>query len=85
MIGPLFYMISGDHGFGHNEQMNISDTGRKWDISIGNNVWIGARVTVLKWITIWDNVVIWAGSVVVEDIPANTLAVWNPCRVKKNF
>lgn len=54
-------------------------------IAIGNNVWIGAHVAVLPGVSIGDNVVIGAGSVVVKDIPANTLAVGNPCRVVKSL
>lgn len=50
-------------------------------ITIGNNVWIGAQVCVLPGVTIGDNSVIGAGSVVTKDIPANSLAVDNPCRV----
>ena len=50
-------------------------------ITVGNNVWFGARVTVCPGVTIGDNCVIGAGSVVVKDIPANSVAVGNPCRV----
>lgn len=50
-------------------------------ITIGNNVWIGAQVCVLPGVTIGDNCVIGAGSVVNRDIPSGTLAVGNPCRV----
>ncbi len=50
-------------------------------ISIGNDVWIGGNVTVLPGVTIGDNCVIGAGSVVVNDIPAGSVAVGNPCRV----
>ena len=50
-------------------------------ITIGNNVWIGAHVCVLPGVTIGDNCVIGAVSVVNRDIPANSLAVGNPCRV----
>lgn len=50
-------------------------------ISIGNNVWIGAQVSVLPGVTIGDNCVIGAGSVVNKDIPANSMAAGNPCRV----
>ena len=50
-------------------------------ITIGNNVWIGAQVCVLPGVTIGDNCVIGAGSVVTKDIPENSLAVGNPCRV----
>ena len=54
-------------------------------ITVGNNVWIGGGVTVLSGVTIGDNCVIGANSVVVKDIPANTVAVGNPCRVIKNL
>lgn len=50
-------------------------------IRVGNNVWIGAQVCVLPGVTIGDNTVIGAGSVVTKDIPSNVLAVGNPCRV----
>lgn len=49
-------------------------------IKVGNNVWFGGNVTVLPGVTIGDNAVIGAGSVVVKDIPANMLAVGNPCK-----
>ena len=54
-------------------------------VSIGHNVWIGGSVTILPGVTIGDNVTIGAGSVVVSDIPSNTVAVGNPCRVVKEF
>lgn len=50
-------------------------------IHVGNNVWIGGNVVVLPGVTIGDNCVIGAGSVVTKDIPANSLAVGNPCKV----
>lgn len=50
-------------------------------VSIGNNVWIGGSVTILPGVTIGDNVTIGAGSVVVRDIPSNSVAVGNPCKV----
>lgn len=54
-------------------------------IKIGNNVWICGNVTVLAGVSIGDNSVIGAGSVVAEDIPANTLAVGIPCKVIKSL
>lgn len=54
-------------------------------IIIGNNVWIGGNVCVLPGVTIGDNVVIGAGSVVNRDIASNTVAVGNPCRVIKKI
>lgn len=52
-------------------------------IHIGNNVWIGANSVVLPSVTIGDNTVIGAGSIVTRDIPANVVAVGNPCRVMR--
>lgn len=52
-----------------------------YPIKVGDNVWIGAGVHVMPGVTIGNNVVIGAGSVVVRDIPDNTVAVGNPCKV----
>ncbi|GKX31299.1 galactoside O-acetyltransferase [Vallitalea longa] len=50
-------------------------------VSIGNNVWIGGNVVINPGVNIGDNVVIGSGSVVTKDIPANMIAVGNPCKV----
>ena len=52
-----------------------------YPITVGNNVWIGACVQVMPGVTIGDHVVIGGGSVVVKDIPSNSVAVGNPCHV----
>lgn len=54
-------------------------------ITVGNNVWIGANVTVLAGVTIGDNVVIGAGSVVTKDIPSDVIAVGVPCKVLRKI
>lgn len=54
-------------------------------IHIGRNCWLGAGVIVLPGITIGDNSVIGAGSVVTRDIPANVVAVGNPCKVLRKI
>ena len=54
-------------------------------VHIGENVWIGANCVVLPGVTIGDNSVIGAGSVVTKDIPANVVAVGNPCRVLREI
>ena len=54
-------------------------------VKIGRNCWLGAGVIVLPGVTIGDNTVIGAGSVVTKDIPANVVAVGNPCRVLREI
>jgi len=54
-------------------------------ITIGHNVWLGAGVIVLPGVTIGDNTTIGSGSVVTRDIPANVVAVGNPCRVLREL
>ena len=52
---------------------------------IGKKCWLGAGTVVLPGVTIGDNTVIGAGSVVTKDIPANVVAVGNPCRVMREI
>jgi maltose O-acetyltransferase len=54
-------------------------------VTIGHNVWLGGRSVICPGVTIGDNSVIGAGSVVVRDIPANRVAVGNPCRIIRKF
>lgn len=55
------------------------------DIHIGRNCWLGAGVIVLPGVTIGDHTVVGAGSVVTKDLPANVVAVDNPCRVLREI
>lgn len=52
-------------------------------VTIGDNVWVGGSCVILPGVTIGDNTTIGAGSVVTKSIPANCIAVGNPCRVIK--
>ena len=79
MIGPNVTIATGTHPIcpelrRKNYQFNLP-------IHIGNCVWIGAGSIVLPGVTIGDNSVIGAGSVVTKDIPSNVVAYGNPCRV----
>ncbi|HIK03603.1 MAG TPA: sugar O-acetyltransferase [Trichormus sp. M33_DOE_039] len=67
----------------HPTEPEIRLTGRELaaPIKIGNNVWIGGGAIICPGVTIGDNTTIGAGSVVVKDIPANVVAVGNPCRI----
>lgn len=52
---------------------------------IGRNCWIGAGAIILPGVTIGDNTVVGAGSVVTKDLPSGVVAVGNPCRVLREI
>ena len=54
-------------------------------VTIGSDVWVGGNVTILPGVNIGSNVVIGAGSVVTKNIPSNTIAFGNPCKVVKDL
>lgn len=56
-----------------------------YPITVGDNVWFGAHVTVLPGVTIGSDCVIGAGSIVTRDIPSGVIAVGNPCRVLRKI
>jgi len=81
VIGPGFYLLAGDHRF---EQAGLSlrqaHRGVNEPIRIGRNVWIGARVSVLKGVTIGDGAIIAAGAVVTRDVEPLTIVAGVPAR-----
>lgn len=68
---------------GHPIDWQTRNTGLEYalPITVGDNVWIGGMVCVLPGVTIGSGAVIGAGSVVVRDIPENSVAAGNPCKV----
>ena len=60
-------------------------TGEDSPVVIGDNVWLGYGVKVLKGVHIGNNSVIGAGSMVTKDIPSNVIAAGNPCKVIRNI
>ena len=72
---------------GHPVDADLRRPGTQFSIPvrIGNNVWIGSNVVILPGITIGDNSVIGAGSVVTHDIPENVVAVGNPCHLLRKI
>ena len=79
MLGPNVVLATA----GHPILPELREQGYQFNmpVRIGKNCWLGAGVVVLPGVTIGDNSVIGAGSVVTKDIPANVVAVGNPCRV----
>lgn len=78
-IGPQCGFYTAEHPMDAGLRNQGLETARS--IKVGDNVWIGGQVTVLPGVTIGDNSVIGAGSVVTRDVPANVVAVGNPCQV----
>lgn len=79
MIGPNVTIATA----GHPIMPSLREKAYQFNIpvKIGKNCWIGAGAVILPGVEIGDNSVIGAGSVVTKNIPANTVAVGNPCRV----
>lgn len=77
-IGPGVGLISAGHNLDNYDQHLKSNP-----IRIGDNVWIGMNSVILPEVQIGNNVVIGAGSIVTSNIPTNSIAVGNPCRVIK--
>lgn len=79
MIGPNCTLITISHDLDPEERAGGLMQARP--ISIGNNVWIASDVKVLPGVSIGENAVVGAGSVVTKDIPAYCVAVGNPAKV----
>jgi len=83
MFGPNVVVATA----GHPILPELREKGYQYNfpVRIGKNCWIGAGAVIVPGVTIGDNVVIGAGSVVTKDIPSNTVAVGNPCRVLRQI
>ncbi len=75
---PIHYL---DRNQFINDKGVLDDLEYAKPISVGSNVWIGGSTVILPGVTIGDNVVIGAGSVVTKSLPSNVVAVGNPCHV----
>lgn len=79
MIAPLVSIYTATHPL--DKDIRNSGLEQGLNVTIGNDVWIGGNTVINPGVTIGDNVVIGSGSVVTKDIPSNSLAVGNPCKV----
>lgn len=83
MFGPNVIVSAGTHPI--HPELRRKQAQFNVPIHIGNNVWIGAQAVILPGVRIGDNSVIGAGSIVTKDIPANVVAVGNPCKVVREI
>lgn len=83
LIGPNVTIATAGHPI--NPELREKAYQFNRSIRIGRNCWIGAGAVILPGVTIGDNTVIGAGSIVTKDIPANVVAVGNPCRVLREI
>ena len=83
MVGPNVIIATA----GHPIVPELRAQGYQYNapVRVGKNCWLGAGAILLPGVTIGDNVVIGAGSVVTKDIPSNVVAVGNPCRVLREI
>ena len=82
MLTPIHPLCYQDRNSYYNEKTGrITNIEYTAPITIGDNCWIAANVTICGGVTIGAGCVIGAGSVITKDIPANSLAAGNPCRV----
>ncbi|NDW09999.1 sugar O-acetyltransferase [Dysgonomonas sp. 520] len=92
-IGPNVQIYAVGHPINPDERLsknNKKEAFAFWNtssapVTIGSNVWIGGGSIILPGVTIGDNTTIGAGSVVTKSIPANCLAVGNPCKVIRHL
>lgn len=83
MFGPNVVLATAGHPV--IPSLRIYGVQHNQPIHIGENCWLGAGVIVMPGVTIGDNSVIGAGSVVTKDVPANVIAVGNPCHVMREI
>ena len=79
MLGPNVTLATAGHPI--DPELRARGLQYNLPVRIGRNCWLGAGVIVMPGITIGDNTVIGAGSVVTKDIPSGVVAVGNPCKV----
>jgi maltose O-acetyltransferase len=82
-IAPGVQLLAADHPRDAQSRKDLLELARP--VSIGTNVWLGGAAIVLPGVSVGDDSVIGAGSVVTRDVPAGVVAVGNPCRVVRTL
>lgn len=83
MIGPNVVLCTGTHPV--SPRLRAKEAQYNKPVKVGSGVWIGANAMVMPGVTIGENSIIGAGSVVTKDIPANVIAFGNPCKVYREI
>ena len=83
LIGPNLGIYAPNHAIDAEERIKGGCIAAP--VHIGRNVWLGGDVKILGGVNIGDNAIVGTGSIVTKDIPANVIAVGNPCRVLRQI
>lgn len=82
MLGPNVGIYTAGHSIA---PVGRNKSGYAIPVKIGNDVWVGGSCVILAGVTIGDNSVVAAGSIVTKDVPANTVVAGNPARILKEI
>ena len=82
-MGPGVQLLAADHPRDPQARRSLLELARP--VSIGSNVWIGAAAVVLPGVSVGNDSIIGAGSVVTRDIPSGVVAVGSPCRIVRTL
>lgn len=83
MVGPNCGFYTALHPLDSETRITLLESAKP--ITVGHRVWIGGNVTVLPGVSIGDDSVIGAGSVVTKDIPSGVIAAGNPCKILRKI
>ncbi|MDT3682896.1 MAG: acyltransferase [Truepera sp.] len=81
--GPECLIITSFHDYDHGEAIPYGSASIDRDVEIGDNVWLGSRVTILGGVVLGEGCIVQAGAVVVSDVPAGAIVGGSPAKVFK--
>lgn len=83
LFAQFVTVVAAGHGTKKNTPINQQPIPAKRNVKIGNDVWVGACVTILPGVTIADGAIIGAGAIVTKDVPSNAIVAGNPANILK--